>query len=186
MGIKAMETLYTANRDDWRAWLEKNHNTEREVWLIYYKKHTGKSTIPYEEAVEEAICFGWIDTKVKRLDEERYAQKYTPRRPRSKWNKNNIERAKKMIQSGRMTESGLKIFNERQEYDVIVETLEIPPDLRNELETNKTSHKNFLSFAPSYRKTYITWINSSKKQETRDSRIIKVVGYAEKNIKQGM
>jgi uncharacterized protein YdeI (YjbR/CyaY-like superfamily) len=178
-----MKTLYVTNRLDLRAWLEKNHSSEGEVWLIYYKKHTGEPTISYEDAVEEAICFGWIDTTVRRLDDERYAQKFTPRRPKSKWNKRNIQRARKMIREGRMTESGLKIFNERREYEEIVETLEIPPDLKKALKEDKLAWKNFNSFAPSYRRMYIYYITSAKRDETRKKRIYQVVKQSKENKK---
>ncbi|MGB2982026.1 MAG: hypothetical protein WBC77_12350, partial [Candidatus Zixiibacteriota bacterium] len=101
------KTLYVTNRDDWRAWLRKNHSSQKEVWLIYYKKHTGKPRIPYDDAVEEALCYGWIDSTIKRIDEEKYAQKFTPRSEKSNWSELNKRRAKKMIREGRMTQAGL-------------------------------------------------------------------------------
>ena len=179
-----MKTLYVTNRDEWRRWLEKNHRTEKEVWLIYYKKHTGKPRIPYEDAVEEAICFGWIDTTVRRIDDERYAQKYTPRKPRSKWNKRNIERAEKMIREGRMTDAGLKEFNEKTEYEEAIETLEIPLDLKKALMASRKAWKNFQGFAPSYRRLYIYYLTSAKRAETRKNRIERIVKRAEENKKQ--
>ena len=87
--MKVSKTLYITNRDDWRKWLEKNHDKEKEIWLIYYKKNTKKTRIPYDDAVEEALCFGWIDSTVKRLDEEKYAQKYTPRNTNRIWSELN-------------------------------------------------------------------------------------------------
>src|SRR5918992_6386370 len=104
--MKISKKLYVTNRDEWRAWLEKNHATEREVWLIYYKKHTGKPRIPYDDAVEEALCFGWIDSIVKTLDGDRYMQKFTPRTNVGKWSRLNLERVKKLLHEGRMTEAG--------------------------------------------------------------------------------
>lgn len=109
--MKMNKTLYVTNRDDWRAWLNKNHKTEKEVWLIYYKNHTGKPTIPYDVAVEEALCFGWIDSIVKRIDDERYMQKFTPRKTNSNWSELNKKRVKKMIKEGRMTEAGMAKIN---------------------------------------------------------------------------
>lgn len=100
--MKITNMLYVTNRKDWRTWLGKNHDIEKEVWLIYYKKHTETARIPYDDAVEEAICFGWIDSTVKKIDEDRYAQKFTPRKGRSKWSQKNIKRAEKMIQEGKM------------------------------------------------------------------------------------
>ena len=87
------------SRGEWRAWLEKNHGTVDELWLVYFKKHTRKRTVTYDEAVEEALCFGWIDGKVQRLDEQRYMQRFTPRKPKSIWSETNRQRVKKMIVS---------------------------------------------------------------------------------------
>jgi len=100
------ETLYVTTRDDFRRWLEANHRGKTEIWLIQYKKATKKPSIPYVEAVEEAICFGWIDGFEKGMDAERYATRFTPRRPRSNWTETNKARAKKMIAEGKMTEAG--------------------------------------------------------------------------------
>lgn len=110
--MKLGKTLYVKNRDGWRRWLEKNHKKETEIWLIYYKKHTGKTTIPYNDAVEEALCFGWIDSIEKRVDEERYAQRFTPRKPRSQWSEMNKERVKRLIKLDKMTPAGLAVFKE--------------------------------------------------------------------------
>jgi uncharacterized protein YdeI (YjbR/CyaY-like superfamily) len=100
------ETLYVTHRDDFRKWLEKNHKSKKEIWLIQYKKDTKKPSINYVEAVEEAICFGWIDGLEKSMDAERYALRFSSRRPRSNWTQTNRERARKLIAEGRMTESG--------------------------------------------------------------------------------
>ncbi len=179
-----MKTLYVSNRKDWRDWLEKNHGSEKKIWLVYYKKHTGRPSIPYEDAVEEAICFGWIDTTVRRIDDEKYAQKYTPRRSKSKWNERNIERARKMIREKRMTEAGMRAFNERLDYEEVVETLDIPQDLEEALKKNRLALDNFRNFAPSYRRLYISYVKSAKKKETRKRRIERVVQQAWENKKQ--
>lgn len=100
------ETLYVTTREDYRTWLLKNHQTKKEIWLIQYKKATKKPSIPYAEAVEEAICFGWIDGLEKSMDAERYALRFTPRRPKSNWTETNKERARKMIAARKMTEAG--------------------------------------------------------------------------------
>jgi len=90
--MKITKTLYVTTRDEWRSWLEKNHKSEKEIWLIYYKKHTGKPRIPYDDAVEEALCFGWIDSIIKRIDEKKYAQKFSPRKQNSVWSDLNKKR----------------------------------------------------------------------------------------------
>src|SRR5215475_8170966 len=106
-----MKTLYLKTRNEWREWLAQNGHAEKEIWLIYYKKHSQKPRIAYEDAVGEALCFGWIDGLIKKLDEDRYAQKFTPRKPKSRWSALNIKRARKLIADGVMTPAGLKVFH---------------------------------------------------------------------------
>ncbi|MCK4233163.1 hypothetical protein KAX75_01940, partial [candidate division WOR-3 bacterium] len=110
--MKATKTLYVTNRKGWREWLEKNYATKKEVWLIYYKKHTGKPIILYEDTVEEALCFGWIDSIIRGIDDEKYARKFTPRTEDSGWSELNKKRAKKMIAAGKMTKAGLQKIEE--------------------------------------------------------------------------
>ncbi len=191
--MRLTETLYVTTRNEWRQWLKKNHNTKKEVWLIYYKKHTGKKRIPYDEAVEEALCFGWIDSTVRRIDDEKYAQKYTPRRAGSAWSKLNIKRAKAMIQQGRMAKAGLVLFKEieknRKESArelAAKKKFDVPADLKKALAKNKEALKNFNDFAPSYKKLYVWWVLDAKKKETREKRIKRVVSRAAQNMKPGM
>ncbi len=106
-----MKTLFVKDRGKWHEWLEANHEQATEVWLVHYKKETGHPQIAYEDAVEEAICFGWIDGKIRKLDETRYARLFTPRKPKSMWSRINIERARKMVQEGRMTAAGSEVFD---------------------------------------------------------------------------
>ena len=191
--MKKTETLYVTTRDDWRVWLKKNHKTKKEIWLIYYKKHTGKPSIPYDDSVEEALCFGWIDSILKRLDDEKFARKFTPRKDKSKWSALNIKRAQKMIKQGRMTKVGLTIYKEiEQTADKILKAkqikdkLTVPPELKKALTQNKKALENFKNFASSYKRMYIGWIASAKRQETRERRIKQVVEWAAQNKKPGM
>src|ERR1700681_784448 len=108
-----MKTLYAKDRRDWRAWLQKNHDKCEEIWLVYYKKNSGQTRILYEDAVQEALCFGWIDGKIKKIDEACFAQRVTPRTARSPWNKTNIQRAELLIAEGKMTAAGLAAFNSK-------------------------------------------------------------------------
>lgn len=101
------QTLYASNREDWRGWLLDNHQTAREIWLIFYKKASGKTGVSYDEAVEEALCFGWIDSLARRIDDERRAQRFSPRKPKSVWSDSNKQRIRRLIQEGKMTEAGL-------------------------------------------------------------------------------
>jgi len=110
--MKLTDELYVTNRDDWRQWLRKNYATKKEICLIYYKKHTGKPSIPYDDSVEEALCYGWIDNIIRRIDDEKFARSFTPRKPKSEWSEANKKRARKMIKEGKMTEAGLAKIRE--------------------------------------------------------------------------
>ncbi len=189
--MRITETLYITNRDDWRVWLKKNQDTKKEIWLIYYKKHTGKRRIPYDDAVEEALCFGWIDSTVQRIDDEKYAQKFTPRRKKSRWSELNIRRAKKMIRAGKMTGAGLARFNEmknneKELRDGRSKKLVIPLAFKRALAKNKKALGNFENFAAGYRRMYIEWIAAAKKDETREKRIRQVIEWSARNRKPGM
>jgi uncharacterized protein YdeI (YjbR/CyaY-like superfamily) len=184
--------LNLKTREEWRAWLEENHSTVNGIWLVYFKKISGKPRIQYNDAVEEALCFGWIDGKIKRINEDYYIQWFTPRRPGSRWSKLNISRVRKLIQEGRMSPAGLQAYNEttrRPEliYDMEKETsFSVPDDLINALKDNPVAYGNFMDFPPSSRKLYILWLNNAKRSETRKERITRIVDRAENNIRAGM
>ena len=187
------KTLYVTNRDDWRAWLDQNHESEKEVWLIYFKKHTNRRRIPYDDAVEEALCFGWIDSIVQRIDDERFAQKFTPRRNRSKWSELNKKRIRKLLKEGKMTRAGLEKIGddvwevkERSESERKSKELVIPSYLSKALRANEVAWKNFNNLAPSYRKQYVGWIVSAKKEETRKKRIREAIERLAKSEKLGL
>ncbi len=189
---KTDHQLYITNRKEWRRWLEKNHKKENEIWLIYFKKHTGKPKIPYDDAVEEALCFGWIDSTVKRVDDEKYMQKFTPRKDTSMWSASNKKRVRKMIDCGRMTEAGLIKVNEAKkngrwtESTRIFDTRRIPSDLHVALSENRKAFDCYSNLAPTYKKQYHWWIVSTKRQETRKKRIKQSIMLLEKNKKLGM
>jgi uncharacterized protein YdeI (YjbR/CyaY-like superfamily) len=185
--VEITEQLYFTNRKDWRLWLEKNYVKKKEVWLVYYKKHTDKPCIPYDDAVEEALCFGWIDSTVKRIDDEKHVQRYTPRKLKSIWSENNIRRVKKMIKEGKMTKVGLEKYEYGMKNNLQAPTtdkdIKIPQEFQTALEANKIAFKNFSNLAPSYRIMYIYWITSAKKEETRKKRIEKAVKLLNENKK---
>ena len=176
-------SLYVTNRDEWRAWLKENYDTESEVWLLFYKKHTGVSSIPYDDAVEEALCYGWIDSIVKRIDDKTYIRKFTPRKKKSKWSELNIKRAKKMIEAGKMTEAGLAKFDETA---VEKKVQVMPPEIEKALQSNETVWKNFMELAPGYKRQYIGWIMDAKREKTRKKRLKEVIAVLENNEKLGM
>lgn len=187
------KTLYVTDRDAWRAWLAKNHDTQAQVWLIYYKKHTGQPRIPYEDAVEEALCFGWIDSLVQRIDHERYAQKFTPRKVTSRWSELNKRRVKKMIREGTMTPAGLAKIPEyvlQGEVDSAMERPKKAPGLPRPIALairgNRRAWDNFNHLAPSYRRNYVAWITAAKRDETRERRIKEAIGLLARGRKLGM
>jgi uncharacterized protein YdeI (YjbR/CyaY-like superfamily) len=185
------KTLYVTSRDEWRAWLANHHASESEIWLIYYKVHSGQPRIPYEDAVEEALCFGWIDSIVKRIDVQRYAQKFTPRRDCSTWSKSNIERARRLISEGRMTEVGLaKIdlaaLGEEPRAKQGVHQHDIPGFVKQALMASPRAWKRFESLAASYRRNYIRWVMDAKREVTRERRLREVISVLEQNKKLGL
>jgi len=172
--------------------LKKNHAKEKEIWLIYFKKSTGKPSIDYTDSVEEALCFGWIDGLKKSIDEQKYAYRFTPRKPGSKWSPLNIKLANKMIKEGKMTQAGLVAFNQKVIYDEEIlkarEVKEIPltPEIEKVLKANKKAWENFNNLAPSYRKQYVGWLRSAKKRETRERRLEEAIKLLTENKKLGM
>jgi uncharacterized protein YdeI (YjbR/CyaY-like superfamily) len=191
-----IEELATAklfmNRNDWRKWLEINHSKEDGLWLIHYKKKSNKKSVRHPDAVEEALCFGWIDSKLKRIDDERYILRYTPRKPKSVWSKINKDAAEKMIKLGKMTDAGLEKINIAKKqglWDTAYTNLKrdrLPSDLKKALFKNKTAWNNFNNFANSYRNMYIGWVNGAKTDITRIKRIKEVVKRSSENKKPGI
>ena len=179
-----MQPLLFKSRQSWRSWLERNHSKKREAWIIFYKKHTGKKGVPYQDIIEEALCFGWIDGPLRRIDDEKHAIKFTPRRPRSVWAQSNIERVKRMIAQGKMTPAGLEAFK-GHESRAVPKVLLMPSDLEKSLKTSPKAWENFQKFAPSHKKHYFWWILRAKKPETRERRISEIVKRAEENKKLG-
>jgi uncharacterized protein YdeI (YjbR/CyaY-like superfamily) len=179
-------------RDAWRAWLEKNHARANELWVVFYKKNSGKPTVSYDEAVEEALCFGWIDGLTKGIDEEKFAQRFSPRRSGSVWSESNKKRVAKMIEQGRMTEAGLvKIAKAKQngEWDKATQredTTNLPPELKRALTTDKIARQNFEKLAPSHKRQFIYWITEAKRDETRARRISKTIEMLKQNQKLGI
>ena len=186
-----MEKHLFTNREQWRQWLKEHHESESEVWLIYYKKHTGKQSILYKEAVKEALCFGWIDSKVRRIDDEKYMQRYTPRKNDSNWSKSNKKRVKDLIAAGLMTQAGLekieiaKLNGSWNRLDEIETDIVVPDDLIAALAENPIAVEIFESFAPSHKKQYLWWLKSAKRAETREKRIREIVSRSAENIKPG-
>ena len=170
----------------WRAWLEKNHDKEKELWLVYYKKSSSRTSVTYEEALQEALCFGWIDSTVNKLDAERFMQRWTPRKPQSIWSASNKARVRKLIIEGRMASPGLaKIKLARKNgswkiLDKIDLREEVPRELRNALAPVPGLLKKFEALPPFLKKQFSWWVDSAKRPETRARRIATALKMIEK------
>lgn len=179
--MKITKTLYVTNRKDWRKWLSEHYKTEKEVWLVYYKKATGKPRIEYNAAVEEALCFGWIDSTVKSLDKERTAQRFSPRRPKSKYSPANKERLRKLLKQR-------KVIKEVRETlgDISEEKFEIPEDILKEIKANKEAWKHFQGFSDAYKRIRIGFIDGARKRpEEFQKRLRYFIKMTEKNKQYG-
>ena len=181
-------SIHPLTRAEWRQWLEKNQARTEGVWLISFKKATGKPAVEYGEAVEEALCFGWVDSKGNKLDEERTMLWFAPRRPGSNWARSNKERVEKLIAAGLMTTAGLaKVEASKQDRTWYaldeVEALVIPPDLASTLAANPAAQQYFDAFPQSAKRAILAWIASAKRPETRAKRIVETVASAARNIR---
>ncbi|MBI3786846.1 MAG: YdeI/OmpD-associated family protein [Ignavibacteriales bacterium] len=157
--MKIGTTLYVSNRKDWRNWLSKNHSTAKEIWLVYYKKDSGKPRIPYNDSVEEALCYGWIDSTAKKIDEERFAQRFTPRRAGSPLSQMNRERVRRLIRAKKMTKAGLKAIEGQ-----LNKRFTIASDILSSLKKNDDAWKNFQKFPKSYQRIRIAFIEGARKR----------------------
>lgn len=183
--------LFFKHRAEWRLWLRRNHNRRTELWLGFYKKHTGKAWLQLNEAVEEAICYGWIDGKLRRIDGEKHMVRFSPRRPGSVWSRINRERAERLIAEGKMTAAGLeKVEDAKQSGRWAAayshkEKPKLPDDLRDALMRDPEAWKNFNQFSNSNQFMYVFWVNEAKRESTRKRRIRQVVERSARNEKPG-
>ena len=184
--VDELKDFHPLTRKAWRDWLIKNYDKSSGVWFVYFKKHTGKPRVSYDEAVEDAICFGWIDSLARTIDEDRAKLLFTPRKAKSVWSQPNKERVAKLMSNGAMMEIGLaKIEAAKKDgsWDALnaSDNLEIPDELAKTFRRNRTAQKNFDGFAPSVKKAILYWLNSAKRDETRAARIEKIVTMAANN-----
>ena len=179
------KTKFFKSQKDFRKWLEKNHNKVQELIVGFYKVNSGKQSIRYQEALNEALCFGWIDGVRKNIDETSYSIRFTPRKPKSYWSAVNTKRANELIKLGLMHPSGLKIFNERdkeksEKYSSERKNVKFDPDSEKRFKANKKAWEFFQSKPPSYQKPATWWIMSAKREETRLKRLTKLIEDSEK------
>ena len=180
------------NRQQWRKWLEKNHAQETEVWLVFWKQHTTKPNVSYNDAVEEALCFGWIDGVKRSIDENRYMHRFTPRKSDSRWSKLNKERAERMLRVGQMALAGKKSIKLAKKNGKWTEPVSarsnfsMPPEFQARLKNNKKAAMFFASLAPSYQRQYTAWIATAKRPETKRRRLDEAIGLLNRGEKLGM
>jgi uncharacterized protein YdeI (YjbR/CyaY-like superfamily) len=166
-----LATLGMRNREQWRTWLEKHHASSPGIWLVCYKDHTAVTSIPYEDTVREALCFGWIDSLVKRLDDDRYARKLTPRRPTSKWSDINRKRWAELNAAGFLASAGLAAAPTKNTYAPKPVIPDLPAYIAKALKTNSKAWEFFRKLAPTDRRFFVVWIHTAKRLETRERRI---------------
>ena len=186
MSLADFEEVYAPDQAAWRAWLRENHAASPGVWLVYYKKGSGTPSVDWDEAVEEALCYGWIDSKVNRLDEARYKQVFTPRKAGSVWSKVNKERLEKLVAEGKMTPAGQRKVDQAKEdgswtFLDSVENLEVPDDLLAALKETGDAWANFQAFPDSVKKQVLLRVKTAKRAETRAKRIRETAERAARN-----
>jgi len=180
--VKVGKTLYAKNRKEWRAWLSKHHRAAPEIWLVYYKKHTGKPRVPYNHAVEEALCYGWIDSILKPIDADCWAQRFSPRRTTSRLSAMNRERVRRLIAAKRMTKAGLKAIAHVPEL-----RWRLPADIERRLKRDAAVWKNYRRFPESYRRIRIGWIDAARhRREVFDQRLGYFMRMTAQNKRFGM
>ena len=188
------KTLYVSNRKKWRSWLAKNHRSAAEIWLVYYKKHSGKPRIPYNDAVEEALCYGWIDSILKPKNEECYVQRFSPRRKNSKLSEMNKERVRRLIKNKRMTRFGLESIQHHlaqspHKYSALqnLKHFALPKDILIILKSDPVVWRNFEKFPESYKRIRIGWIDTARQHpEIFNQRLRYFLKMTGKNKKFGM
>ena len=181
LSLDMKNTLYVTHRKEWRDWLKKHSKSEREVWLVYYKKHTGKPRIPYNEAVEEALCFGWIDSTVKRIDDDRFAQRFSVRNPKSPYSQANRERLRELVKQGKVAKDVLVTLG-----DLGDEKFEIPPDILKAIRASKEAWKNWQGFSPSYIRIRIAYVDGARNRPQEfEKRLRYLIQMTEKNKQFG-
>ena len=187
-----MKQLYIKSRAEWRDWLSGKHDKESEVWLVFFRKGTRRVSIDYDASVEEALCFGWIDSIIKKLDETRYARKYTPRKDNSRWSALNKKRVEKMKKKGQMTEFGeqkIKAAKRLGNWNNITMpqlSFKMDAEFEDALGRNPKARIYFESLAQTYQKQYMGWIEVAKRPETKKKRIKESIFLLEKGEKLGL
>ena len=189
--VESLKTPQTLARDEWRSWLKMNHSREKEAWLIFYKKHVSAGRMSYLEALDEALCFGWIDGRLKRIDDERHMIRFSPRRERSIWSDRNVRRVRELIEEDRMTPAGLAKIDDKTLKRPTLDDgrprprFRISPEMRKRLMINENAWKNYCNLAPSLKEQYAYWLTSAKRLKTKEKRLKKAIALLKRNKKLG-
>lgn len=186
--MKDVEEYCPDDQQDWRKWLELNHKDKEAVWLIFFRKKSPNYNLSWSEAVDDALCFGWIDSTKRTIDNERYKQYFTKRKAKSNWSRINKDKVKTLIDQGLMAEAGYKsieVAKENGSWTFLdgVEALVVPEDLKREFENHHGSTEYFDSLSKSVKKLLLYWVISAKRKETRQKRILELAENASKNLK---
>ena len=171
---RKIPTVQVRTRAEWRAWLQANHASVAEIWLVFDKRHTGKPAVEYEDSVEEALCFGWVDSLIRRIDDNRYARKFTPRKPDSFWSTINRRRYERVQAQGLLTEAGLQRPPTSRIRDAPPRPprgQDVPDYIAKALKKHRAAWATFEKLAPSHRWHYVMWIDQAKRPETRERRL---------------
>jgi uncharacterized protein YdeI (YjbR/CyaY-like superfamily) len=174
MPRKELKTLEVSTPAAWRKWLEKHHASAEEIWLVFHKLHTGRPTIEYLDAVDEALCFGWIDSLIRRLDDDRYARKFTPRKLDSRWSTINRQRYERLNAEGRLMPAGIDRPPTDKSGDA-PKYAKVPEYIERAIKKDRAAWAFFQKLAPGYRRQYVAWIDSAKREETKVKRLQEVV-----------
>ncbi len=188
MQKKEMETFYPTSQHEWRAWLQENHVSKQAIWLVYYRIKSGAPTISWSDAVDEALCFGWIDSTKKSIDDQKFMQFFSKRKPTSVWSKINKSKVERLIQEEKFTKAGftsVEVAKQNGSWLILneVEELNIPIDLEKAFKTQKGAKQFFLSLSKSARKSILQWLILAKRAETRQNRCIEIAEFAAKHLK---
>ncbi len=187
-----MKTVCLTTRVEWREWLAQNHDQETEIWLVFYKKHTGRPTLDYDDMVEDALCFGWIDSLTKKIDDDSYARKLTPRRADSAWSDANKQRVNQLLRQKRIEKPGRAVIEKTKKSGRWSESARpplaagLPGELKTALARNKKAKTFFTGLAPGYQNHFIGWIASAKRPETRQRRFAEAIRLLEQGKKLGL
>lgn len=185
--VKGIDLLEVVSREEWRDWLRRHHDSVTEIWLVFTKRHLGAPAISYDESVEEALCFGWIDSIVRRLDDSCYVRKFTPRKPESNWSELNRRRYADLQRRGLLEVPGLRRPPTKKRATALRPSpSDIPPYIIEAFQAHPRALQFFEELAPSYRRSYIGWIDSAKKTETKQRRLSEAITLLSAGKKLGL